>query len=109
MARLDQQIPKDKLIDYGLGYWDITDPEHPNYIPSYITDPNTSTIALALPPELPLVSQEFFAVITSYISPPERDIMVSLPKINVTMEQANMLLASTPQAPSPQPPLGIGQ
>jgi hypothetical protein len=85
-ARLDQQIPRDKLIDYGLGYWDITDPKYPNYVFRYITNPSTSALALALPPQLPPVPWPLPKVTTSKVSLLQRDIIVSSLEINVIME-----------------------
>jgi hypothetical protein len=79
----------------------MTDPEYPDYIPRYTTNPSTGTLALAPPPKLLPVPQQHPEVITSRISLLQRNIMVSPPEIDITMEQMNTLLGSVLQAPSP--------
>ena len=77
----------------GIGYWDITDPEHPDYTPGTIENINVD------PPSPPHPS----SAITVYVTPPEN---IPTPQTHYSSPTPGLTIASTstvtfPTAPSP--------
>ena len=77
----------------GIGYWDITDPEHPDYTPGTTENINVD------PPSPPRPS----STVTTYVTPPEN---IPAPQTHYSSPTPGLTTASTstvtfPTAPSP--------
>ena len=73
----------------GIGYWDITDPEHPDYTHNVTENINVDPPS---PPHIP-------STITTYVTPPEPQTHYSGPTPGLTI--ASTSTVTFPTAPSP--------